>query len=348
MNKKLLPVLLAVVCTGMVSCKKEDNFNPTILPSDGKVQSLNGGPGGANARNSVFLDLSSDRQDSANRAGWDLGFYCGNEFRVILNYTASAGAKVTTKTDLAQVGAADTVGLTLAVNHNDPQPTEFAYFDAISGNIHNTLIPEISANSSDNKVIILNRGTGGGIAARPWMKLKINRSANGGYVLQYARITETNFQTVEIPKDAAYNFNFVSLNNGALVKVEPKKAEWDIVWTYSLNQTSFGAGMVPYNFSDLVAINTMGGVQAAKVMTSVVSYADYKLENVATTSFSSDRWVIGGNWRLSSPTAASVYTDRFFVVKDGAGNVYKLKFVSFHANDGGVRGYPVVEYKLVK
>jgi hypothetical protein len=37
------------------------------------------------------------------------------------------------------------------------------------------------------------------------------------------------------------------------------------------------------------------------------------------------------------------------VVKDPAGNYYKLKFVSMGVGgDGGVRGNPVVEYKLVK
>jgi hypothetical protein len=36
------------------------------------------------------------------------------------------------------------------------------------------------------------------------------------------------------------------------------------------------------------------------------------------------------------------------VVKDPAGNYYKLKFISMGLNDGGSRGYPVVEYKLVK
>ncbi len=41
-------------------------------------------------------------------------------------------------------------------------------------------------------------------------------------------------------------------------------------------------------------------------------------------------------------------TDRFYVIKDAAGNVYKLRFISFHASDGGVRGYPKIEYKLGK
>jgi hypothetical protein len=36
------------------------------------------------------------------------------------------------------------------------------------------------------------------------------------------------------------------------------------------------------------------------------------------------------------------------VVKDAIGNVYKLKFLNFTSADGGERGYPNIEYKLVK
>jgi hypothetical protein len=36
------------------------------------------------------------------------------------------------------------------------------------------------------------------------------------------------------------------------------------------------------------------------------------------------------------------------MVKDATGNVYKLKFLNFTSADGGERGYPNIEYKLVK
>lgn len=330
------------------ACKKERAIIVFPPPSDGTTQTLKGGAGGSNAVNSVFIDMSTNKQDSVLRSSWDLGFYSGADYRVILNYTASAGVLVTGKNDLTQVGAADTIGLTLAVSQTNPLPSDLPFFDDASGYITQTAIPAISTTDAENKVIILNRGAGGGITARPWIKLRVLRSASsGGYILQYARITENTFTTVNIPKDAAYNFKFVSLNNGALVNVEPKKDEWDFMWTYSVFKTSFGAGDVPYNFSDLVAINTLGGVQAAEILTSNIQYADYTEAKIASTSFTSNRWVIGSNWRATTGTVG-VKTDRFYVIKDPAGNVYKLKFISFHANDGGVRGYPVVEYKLVK
>lgn len=347
--RKLSYAVAMVLTAGLLSCKKDRGVTLVITPpSDGKIQSLSGGTGGANAVNSVFVDMSTDKQDSALRSSWDLGFYSGTDFRVILNYTTGAGARVLLKNDLAQVSAADTVGLTLAVSQANPQPADLVYFDDASGNISQTVIPAVSAVAAENKVVILNRGTGGGIAARPWLKLRVLRNSSGGYTVQYARITEAAFQTINVAKNSDYNFAFVSLDNGSTVSVEPKKEAWDIEWTYSVFKTSFGAGDVAYNFSDLVAINTLGGVQAAEVMvTPTVTYTDYKEANVASTTFTSARWVIGGNWRATQGTVG-VKTDRFYVVKDPAGNVYKLKFISFHAADGGVRGYPVIEYKLVK
>lgn len=319
------------------------------IVSEGTKLTLNGLAGneaGSSAGNSVFVDLSNNSQSPVLRKSWDLGFFAGNDFRVIINNTSSALVKVLDKNDLTKVTETDTIGVNLSLNQVSPNPEEFLMLDSYTGDITKTVIPAVSANDADNKVIILNRGTGGAIAARPWYKIRVLRNGNG-YTLQYARITETTFKTLYVTKDALYNFNFVSLETGA-TPVEPKKNDWDIQWTYSVYKTSFGAGDVPYNFSDLVAINHLGGVKVAEVLTSTVTYDAYAEATIATTTFVSDKWAIGSGWRSTSPSGASLKADRFYVIKDTAGNVYKLKFISFHPNDGGTRGKPVIEYKLVK
>jgi len=173
------------------------------------------------------------------------------------------------------------------------------------------------------------------------------RNGSTGYTIQFAGITETTFKTITVAKDDSYHFKFVSLdNNGSAVTVQPAKALWDLQWGYSVFKTNFGVD-VPYNFSDLVSLNHLSGVQSAEVLTSTVTYAAYAEANIATTTFSSNRWAIGSSWRATTGTIG-VKTDRFYVIKDAAGNVYKLKFNSFTSNDGGERGKPVIEYKLVK
>jgi len=332
-----------LLCTGLslslVSCDKDDKI--TIPPpSDGKTETLSGGAGGANAANSVFLDLSTDKQDSVNRTVWDLGFYSGAEFRVVINNTSAATAKVINKTDFAQVTIADTIGFADALALGQGAGT-FAIIDDVEGDLSKTVISAISATDADNKIYILKPSNGMVAAARDWYKIRITRNGSN-YKLQYARLSETSIKTIDIVKDAAYNFKYVSLATNGAVTVEPAKANWDIEWTLTTYKAS---PTIPYTYSDYVYINYLAGVQAAEVLTT--SFDTYTESNIAGTTFSSSKVVIGGNWR-STQAPIGVKTDRFYAIKDAAGNVYKLRFLSFHASDGGVRGYPKIEYKLVK
>jgi HmuY protein len=355
MNKFKSIITVAFLALTFTACKKNTEEPVVVVPpSDGSTLTLNGliaTEAGSAAGNSVYVDFSADKQTSVARSSWDLGFYSGSDFRVILNNTTGAGAKVITATNasLATVGEADTLGLTLAVSQASPANADFAYFDAINGNLSSTVIPAVSATAADNKIIILNRGTGGGIAARSWIKLKVTRNASGGYTLQYGKIKETtNFTTVDIPKDGNFNFKFVSLTNGAIVNAQPEKANWDLEWTYSVYQTTFSGVLVPYNFSDLVFINSLGGTSAAVVtITDTKTYASFSESNIAGETFLTNRDAIGSGWRSTQP-ATGVNTKVFYLIKDAAGNVYKLKFISMGAGDAGTRGKPVIEYKLVK
>lgn len=341
---------LAALLT-LASCSNDDDPIPVTPPSEGDSFTLNGGTGGSAAVNSVFVDFSAPKQDSVKRASWDLGLAAASGFRVILNNTTSALARPLDKTDLNAVTAADTVGMVLAMNQAEPSADDFNMIDDIDGDLSKTRIAEVSATEGNNKVYILNRGTGGSTPARDWLKIRVLRNGNG-YTIQYAPIAATSFQTVQVNKNDKYNFNYISFDGGTAVTVEPEKTNWDIEWTYSIFKTSFGSGDVPYNFSDLVAINYLAGVQVAEVLTSAVTYDAYTQANIATTTFSGSRWAIGGNWRVtggpSGAAGAGVKTDRFYVIKDANGNYYKLKFVSFIAADGGTRGKPEITFSLVK
>jgi hypothetical protein len=350
--------IIALLCftAAFAACSKDEDPIVTVPASDGSTLTLNGLIGteaGPSAGNSVFVDFSTDKQISVARASWDLGFYSGTEYRVILNHSVGATAIATTKTNLNDVTAADTTSLvtsaTLALGQGAGL---FTTIDPIEGTgstyLAGTVIKEISATEADNKVYIVNRGAAGIEGNRGWQKVRVIRNA-AGYTLQYARITETTFKTLNIAKDAAFNFKYASFATGA-VTVEPEKAAWDIQWgltTYKASATT------PYTFSDFVILNFIGGATASEVVfsgagaNSAVNYANFTEANLTGITFVATRDVIGSNWRATTGTVG-VKTDRFYLVKDGAGNIYKLKFISFAPGDSGVRGKPVIEYKLVK
>ncbi len=359
-------MVITGTAAALVACSKSNNDTVTPNPpaSGGSKLTLNGGTGGSSAGNSVFVQFSADKQDSAKRVSWDLGFYSGDDYRVIINHSTGATAIALNKTDLNQVNAQDTIPLvaskTLLLGQGDGS---FNVIDPVDAGktayLNGTVIKQVAVNDADNKVYIVNTGSAGILnssgssyppVARKWQKIRILRSGNG-YKLQYADITATSFKEATITKDASFNFNYFSFDNGA-VTVEPRKNQWDIEWTLS---TYKATATIPYTFSDFVLINFMNGIQAAEVPATTVSYDNFNESNIAAVQFSSNRDAIGDKWRVTSgnpsdPSAepVGVRTNRFFVVKDAAGNVYKLKFVSFIANDGGARGYPVIEYKLVK
>ncbi len=351
--KRLMTIALVALVLG--ACKKDTDPIIIVPPSGGSSIRLNGIAGtesGSAAGNSVYLDLSADRQTTSLRSSWDIGLYCGSDFRVILNNTSSAGAKVLAKNDLATVGAADTIGLVLATSQTNPLPDQLVWFDNATGDLTKTVIPAISATDADNKVIIVNRGTGGGIAPRPWIKLRVLRNPSGGYILQYAGIQETSFRTLQVPKDAAYNFKFVSFDNG-IVDVQPEKERWDLVWSYSVYETNFGAGQVPYNFSDLIAVNYLAGVSVATKTygSSTIAGAAYTAcnrDSVAAATLVNSRWAIGSSWRSTQP-ATGARLDRFYIIKDPNGNYYKFRCLAMGVGaDGGVRGRPDFQYELIK
>ncbi len=360
--QKLAPLAL-VAAVSFTACKKDKDPVIVVPPSTGSQVQFNGLVGteaGASAGNAVYFDLSTNTTTAVQRTSWDLAFYCGTEFRVFLNNTTAAGAKVLTATDLNAVGETDTIGQTLSVNQMSPSAADYAFFDNLDGSVTGTVIPEISATDANNKVIILNRGAGG-TTARPWIKLRILRNGSGGYTVQYARITATTFQTASVSKDANYHVKLFSFDTGlTLTTGQPEKTQWDLVWSYSLFQTNFGSGMVPYNFSDMIAVNSLSNVQVKEK-----TYADATAANAAYTAFNRDsinkaenalvsgRWTIGSGWRVTSPSASEpvlgAKLNRFYLIKDANGNYYKLRCLSQGSGtvDGGTRGKPVFKYDLI-
>jgi hypothetical protein len=316
--------------------------------------------GGPTFPNKVFIDLSANRQTAIDRTTWDFGFSSGADFRVILNSSNGMMARALDKNDLTTVTAADTAGFAaqqsisavFAAITSDPVPAwaagSIAWIDDPSGNINATAIAAIAATASENKVYIINRGDGPGTPATKlgWKKIRIIRNGTG-YTLQHADIAAATFSEIQITKNTAHAFQYVSLATG-LVNVEPETDKWDIAWTGFTNSTMSSVGPVPYYFQDVVLQNTTG-VQAVQILTSVKTYEAFAESDIATLDFGTQNQLkIGTSWRSgggpSGPPA--LRTDRFYVVKDADNNYYKVKFTALTQN--GERGRPAIEFALVK
>lgn len=314
------------------------------IVSTGQTIQLNGGSGGSNAVNAVYLNLASNTQTPVARSSWDLRLANDANFQVFLNNMTAATALVTNQTDMAAVSPADTVGKNLVLTMSAGQMN---LVDDVTGAFSRSVIPAISATDAENKVIILQRGTGGATPRTDLLKVRILRQGNG-YRIQYARLNESTFQTLDIVKSTTGQpFQFVSLRTNGVVSVEPPR--WDIAWGGFIYQTRLATGeAIPYYFSDLVFTNARAGVQVAQVSTSTIPFADFNSTHLTGLSFSAAPDAIGSSWRVTFGGVVGVRTDRYYVIRSQSGAVYKLRFINFTSADGGERGRPTLLYELVQ
>lgn len=314
--------------------------------------------GGATQPNQVYADLSSGGLVTVPRVSWDLGFYGGDDFRVAINGSLKMAAKQLETTNIDAVVEADE---SMIINQGNGSADQI---DNPFGNIDGTAIAAISDNDEDNKVYLINMGNGpqanvptvgsegsAGGPHRGWKKIRVLKSGSD-YVIQYADIDATTHQEVTVSKNAAYNFTFFSFDTNGVVQAEPQKNQWDINFT---TFTNLVGGTTPYYYPDFIVTNTKGGARSYMVSTDEISYESFTAANIDASKFTEDQRNIGSNWRSTSvngpggfPVSQFVLlTDRFFIVKDPAGNIYKIKMTG-GASEAGERGFPTFQYALLQ
>ena len=309
--------------------------------------------GGPNEPNQVYVDLSGNSSKAVQRDTWDLGFYTGDEYRVVLNGSLYMAAGEIDATDIDAVTGADVTDLKTKVAVGTFDPANEGYIDNPSGDINDTAITEINVTADENKVYLLNMGAEIGTetpavgsvavsgASRGWKKIRILRDG-ANYKLQYANLDDITHKEVTITKDGTANFNFFSIINETETVVEPPKEKWDMCFSVFTNVIP-GAGS--YGYSDFVFHNRKGGAVAYMVdpADASITYDDFKTANVDNAQFSENQTVIGSGWRdVFTKTVKDVY----YILKDSNNNIYKIKFTAL-TNEDGVRGNPKFKYELL-
>lgn len=360
--------ILSFTTLFLASCSSDDNGGGGQIPpvNDAVVEAS---VGGANQPNQVYIDLSAASQTGAQRDSWDLGFATGNKFRVIINGSVQMAVKKLETTNIDEIQEADA---SVAVGFSTD--ATWGYVDNPTGILEGagngigTAIAEISVNDEDNKVYLVNLGNEVGTTTpsigsvslhgpeRGWKKIRITRNGNG-YTLQYADIDATTHQTVNISKNNDFNFTFFSLTAGNVVSVEPQKDKWDLNFSGFTNYFSFMGGQITYYYADFITSNIHGGTQVYQVLVDDAAQTEQEFQNfslvdVVDVNFwpsVADQRIIGDSWRIGGGpgTLPSIRDDRFYVVKDTDGNLYKLIFRAL-TNDAGERGFPVFEYELLQ
>ena len=350
---------LALVAT---ACNNDDE--PLIPASEGAVLDIE--VGGETQPNQVFVDLSTDQQTVVNRGTWDVAFYSGTEFVVMLNSSASAMARSTGKTEIADVTAADIDGFEDQLDIDAIFGTLFApppyppwlnesatWIDDPEGDLTETAIESISVSETANEVYYVSRGTDPNGVKRGAFLIKVTHDGTA-YTLEYQEVGGTQALTQTVDKDPAFNSVFFNFDTG-VINVEPAKDQWDIAFTVFVGKLDVGGGLlIPYSLNDVVIQNRFE-TQVAVVEIGLDDvlldeFDSFAMGDVSGLTFSTVQNFIGTDWRtVASPTPGSVTgvrEDRFYVIQDAGGNTYKLLFTQM-LSESGERGFPEILYEIV-
>lgn len=392
MRKKFV-IGLAFFSALAVSCSSDDDGGSGIEIPAVESASIDIPSGGSTQPNQVYIDLSTKETTVVRRDKWEIGFYSGNQNRVLLNSSLLvSAAELVGYTDIDAI-TEDSVleepleleslnigdfkaypvtvttvgelmeGLPLDYGMYGNPETGYSLTDAPQGGLEGTAIAPVSSNPEENFVHLVSLGKEiptedaelGAVNTtgehRGIYKIRVVMDGDT-YVMQYAPFESDTHQEVRINKDENFNLIAFSFTDGTIVDVEPPKGDWDINFTsvYSFYGVmgNMYAGMA---YSDFAVHNTLNGVGVYTLETdgegedaTDIAFADFTKEDVSQSAFEyDDRRLIGSEWRSTSD---GVYPNRFYVVKDTDGNLYKMRFTSM-LSDSGERGYPQIEYVLL-
>ncbi|MCD0477327.1 hypothetical protein LPB90_02590 [Chryseobacterium sp. LC2016-29] len=363
---------LLLVIAVQSSCLSADEDPVTVPPMTGAT--VDPAVGGATQPNQIWIDLSDIdpvtkklKQKSNLRTDWDLGFYSGDEFRVIINGSiAMAVAKVPNATDINSVKTANVSSLMGSVMVGTFTETNMQYVDNPNGNflVQTTGISEIKVNDSENAIYLVNMGKTiptGTVASgstslsgdsRGWKKIQILRHPNG-YKLKYANLDDSQYKEYLVTKNTEYNFSFFNLQKEIPVEIQPAKSKWDIAFTTFTNEvfTAPNQSAGSYFYADFIISNTLNGVGVYQIdvpsgQSMDQAYGAFQLNNIEASKFIfNDHRALGDKWRTTTGTnGAQVYTNRFFILKDAEGFYFKLRFNGM-TSSSGERGFPSFEFE---
>lgn len=263
---------------------------------------------------------------------WDLAFETSPAgFHVFMNGGKDVALFNTHLTDASMVNQAS--GLVI-------RDTSWG-FDSPDGSTSGTYVGDWRPSSTGSKaeVFLLKYNDGS------FRKFAIASVSDTNYVLLYGDVNSSQLSSISIPKDAQYNFSYVSLESGCkLVYPEPAKTSYDIVFTryrhiyYDLDNFRYpvtGVLLNPYGTSAIA--DSLTGFSA-------LSFSSF----AGIVTFSADRNIIGFDWKNYDFNTGDykVNANKCYIIKTQQNQIWKLHFLDFY-DASGHKGSPTFEFEQI-
>lgn len=190
-------------------------------------------------------------------------------------------------------------------------------------------------------VFVIQRGLTNEGVERGFRKVKLEAGADSLQV-RVADLNGSNEAVYSIVRDEGVSLSCFSLDNG-WVEVEPRKEEWDLLFTSYLHVYDPESNPFPYQVSG-VLLNPFR-VQAA--LCEPVNYADFVPQAEHVASLSSDANSIGFDWKYFDFDAGYlIVPDRSYLIHGVDERQYLLQFTGFY-DEEGLPGSMAFQYRLL-
>ena len=328
--KTKLVVSLIVLGIGFSSCKKDDS--PSKID---KTEVITFGPG---YTNDLYYSLSNGLVSEVPRATWDIAFSV---------YTMSSSIIINESTGIilkaypnawTWTGAIDTTGFhTWTSLRNSNTSWEDGAFNAnatgypnYGWGTYNSISHNIE-NAEGNKLYIIKLANGG--FKKIWVEIKY--SSLQKYTFRYADLNGENPQVISMMdvSNSKANFVYYSLQNNLRLDREPDATTWDLLftrWEDIDGTTPYMVAGVLQNYID----RGYGSPKDIGVKAIDITIADPANITYTDGDFSTDINTIGWDWKTYAGSW-SVPTDKFFIIKDKAGKIYQIQFLTFDGSSTG-------------
>jgi hypothetical protein len=305
----------------ILACEQQET--PIIQHTNGNITSMQIDIG-SNYSQQVYYSLSDNIIITENeKEDWDLGFESSSlGWNIIINSS--------TFSQIAELS--NDFSDTIEANNLNWS------WDRAEGINDGTAIGDYR---DKNNFYVLDRGFNLNGSSRGYKKFMIDSVNNNSYFIRFANLDNTNLQNLTINKDNSYNFQHLTFKTNETIIIEPKKEEWDLLFTQYTHLFLDNLETPAYLVTGVLT-NYMNNILVAT--DTINRFIDINLNMIDEYNFTNKQNNIGYNWKLFNFNSQSytVNSEKTYIILDIDGRYFKLHFIDFY-NENGEKGYPKFE-----
>jgi len=286
----------------------------------------------ADYQQQVYYDLSSNAVKSSNlRNVWDLALASEPEPNLVVNSGMLMAVAATGNLDFEE----------------NFQPDDYSFEFERARNFYRKgrLKQDFNAQQEPaGQVYLLDMGRDFDNQERGYYKLQILDYQAGEYTLKLAALSGGETYTLRLSPDDRYNYQFIHFGDPEqLLSLEPPRAEWDMVFGRYLERLFDGSDTLDYSVTG-VLLNPYQ-TEAYQLDSATAGFSALDLSAVQMEEFTVRSTAIGHDWKSFSldNNSFSVNARQYYLVKDEAGQIFKLRFTGFYSPEGR-KGAVTFEY----